>query len=109
MTVPARAQSWWDSSATFKQCTAEKVAFIALAEADLLMTVVAVFAGFTEINPFVKFMLAVPALLVLVKGVMPVLIAWAFPGRLLWPSIAALGVVVALNVRELIIALIHFH
>jgi hypothetical protein len=107
MTIPVRYRSWWDSSATFKQCTAEKVAFIALAEADLLLTVVAVFAGFTELNPFMKFMLAVPALLVLIKGILPVIIAWVVPGRLLWPSIAALGVVLALNVRELIAALVH--
>jgi hypothetical protein len=107
MTIPVRARSWWESSATFKQCTAEKVAFIALAEADLLLTVVAVFAGFTELNPFVKFLLAVPALLVLIKGILPVIIAWIIPGRLLWPSIAALGVVFALNVKELIVALIH--
>ena len=106
MTIPVRARSWWESSATFKQCTAEKVAFIALAEADLLLTMVAVFAGFTELNPLVKFMLAVPALLIVVKGILPVVIAWAIPGRLLWPSIAALGVVFVLNVKELIVALI---
>jgi hypothetical protein len=106
MTIPVRARSWWDSSATFKRCTAEKVAFIFLAEADLLLTVAAVYAGFTELNPFVKFLFAAPALMVLVKGILPVIIAWIVPGRLLWPSIAALGVVVAWNVKELVIGLI---
>ena len=107
MTIPVRARSWWDSSATFKRCTAEKVAFIALAEADLLLTIGAVYAGFTELNPFVKFLFAVPALMVLIKGILPVVIAWAIPGRLLWPSILALGAVAAWNVKELITALVH--
>lgn len=107
MTTSVRARSWWDSSATFKQCTAEKVAFIALAELDLVLTIGAVFAGFTELNPFVKFLFAVPALMVLIKGILPVVIAWIIPGRLLWPSIIALGAVLAWNVKELIVGLVH--
>ena len=106
MTIPVRARSWWESSATFKRCTTEKVLFIFLAEADLLLTITAVFAGFTELNPLVKFLFAVPALMVLVKAVLPVVIAWAIPGRLLWPSIAALAFVVVWNVKELVGALI---
>ena len=104
MTTSSGVRSWWDSTATFKRCTTEKVAFIALAELDLLLTIFAVFVGFTELNPFVRFLFTVPPLMVMVKGILPVLIAWIIPGRLLWPSIAALGLVFLWNIKELIVS-----
>jgi hypothetical protein len=94
--------SWWDSSATFKRCTVEKVSFVVLNQVDLTLTLVAMHLGFDELNPFVVFLLKIPALLVLVKGILPLLIAWLMPGRLLWPSIAVLAGVAIWNVKELI-------
>jgi hypothetical protein len=98
--------SWWDSSATFKRCTTEKVSFIVLNLTDLALTLVAMSLGFDELNPLVGFLLEIPALLVLVKGVLPLLLAWLIPGRLLWPSIALLAVVAIWNVKELIVYLV---
>ena len=95
-------KSWWDSSATFKRCTIEKVSFVLLNQVDLTLTLVAMHLGFDELNPFVGFLLEIPALLVVAKGILPLLIAWLMPGRLLWPSIALLLGVAAWNVKELI-------
>ena len=100
------AAKWWGSSATFKRCTAEKVSFIVLAEADFFLTVFAVFLGFYEMNPVVRFLFQVPALMIVVKGLLPVVIAWAIPGRLLWPSIGALGLVLIWNLKELLVAIL---
>ena len=105
MATTTITRSWWDSSATFKRCTGEKVSFIILAEADLLLTVLAVFLGFTELNPVVKFLFQVPVLMLVVKGFIPVLIAWAIPGRLLWPSIGLLALVFLWNAKELVVSL----
>lgn len=94
--------SWWDSSATFKQCTLEKVSFVVLNQVDLALTLVAIHLGFDELNPLVNFLLDIPVLLVLFKLIIPVLIAWLMPGRLLWPSIGLLVLVAIWNLKELI-------
>lgn len=95
--------NWFESSATFKKCTREKVLFILLCEFDLTFTVVAVSLGFTEVNPFMSFLITLPILLIIIKLVMPVLIAWLIPGRLLLPSIALLALVTIWNVKEILI------
>jgi fumarate reductase subunit C len=99
-------RSWWDSSATFRQCTLEKVTFIVLNQVDLILTLVAIHLGFDELNPLVNFLLDVPVLLVIFKLVLPVAIAWLIPGRLLWPSIGLLALVAIWNLKELIAFLI---
>lgn len=98
--------SWWDSSATFKRCTLEKISFVILNQVDLILTLVAMYLGFEELNPFVSFLLEIPALLVVAKIILPLLIAWLMPGRLLWPSIALLFGVAVWNVKELIAYLV---
>lgn len=98
--------SWWDSSATFKRCTLEKVSFVVLNQVDLTLTLVAMHLGFDELNPFMGFLLDIPALLVLVKVILPLLIAWLMPGRLLWPSLAVLLGVAVWNIKELIAYLV---
>ena len=98
--------SWWDSSATFKKCTTEKASFIFLNQFDLALTVVAVYLGLSEINPFIRFLFQIPVLLLVVKIAIPILIAWLMPGRLLWPSIAILAIIVIWNIKELIIFLV---
>ena len=94
--------SWWDSSATFKQCTLEKISFVVLNQVDLGLTLLAIHLGFEELNPLVNFMMDIPVLLILVKLILPVGIAWLMPGRLLWPSIGLLGLVAMWNLVELI-------
>ena len=98
--------SWWDSSATFKKCTVEKASFVLLNQFDLTLTVVAISLGLFELNPLVRYLIEIPALLLVFKLAIPLLIAWLMPGRLLLPSIALLGLVAIWNVKELIIFLL---
>ncbi len=99
----ATAPGWLDSAVTFKKCTVLKISFILLSLLDLLLTVLAMYLGLWEMNPLVRFLVHVPVLLVLIKLVIPVAVAWIMPGRLLWPSIAALGLVVIWDIRELFV------
>jgi hypothetical protein len=94
---------WLDSAVTFKKCTVLKVSFILLSLFDLLLTILAMYLGLWEMNPLVRFLIHIPVLLVFIKFVFPILVAWIMPGRLLWPSIAALGAVVVWNIRELFV------
>jgi hypothetical protein len=96
---------WFESSATFKRETATKLIFILLCQLDLFLTLLALYLGLTEINPFVRFLITVPGLLILVKMIIPVLIAWIMPGKLLFPSIAVLALVFLWNVKELVVFL----
>jgi fumarate reductase subunit C len=98
--------SWWDSSATFKKCTVEKASFVLLNQFDLTLTVVAMYLGLSELNPLVRFLVNVPVLLVVFKLVIPLLLAWLMPGKLLLPSIGLLVIVVIWNIKELILFLL---
>lgn len=97
--------NWLDSAVTFRKCTVSKVSFILLNLLDLSLTVLAISLGLFELNPFVRFLVEIPALLILVKLAIPVLIAWIMPGRLLLPSIALLVCVFGWNIKELIVFL----
>ncbi len=92
----------WSSTATFRQCRAEKISFVLLNQIDLLLTVLAVSSGLREINPVMNYLLAIPVLLVIVKTVIPLLIAWLVPGRLLLPAIGLLSGVILWNITELV-------
>ena len=98
--------SWWDSSATFRRCTAEKASFILLCVFDLALTILAMYLGLAELNPFVRYIIHIPALLLMIKLFIPVLIAWLMPGKLLWPSIGLLILVVVWNIKELVVFLL---
>ena len=97
--------NWWDSSATFKRCTLEKVSFILLSLFDLTLTILAINLGLSEINPLVRYLIQIPLLLLIIKLAIPVLIAWIMPGKLLLPSIALLALIVIWNIKELVIFL----
>lgn len=97
--------SFWDSSATFKRCTAEKASFVLLNHIDLALTVLAINLGLPELNPFVKFLINIPVLLIVYKIAIPLLIAWLIPGKLLLPSIALLAIVAIWNIKELLVFL----
>jgi uncharacterized membrane protein (DUF485 family) len=96
----------WDSSATFRRGTAEKASFVLLNQFDLTLTVLAVYLGFSELNPFIRHLVNIPILLLVVKLAIPLLIAWLIPGKLLLPSIALLTLVIFWNVKELLICLL---
>ncbi len=89
------------SVATFGHETRFKTGFLALMYFDVLLTLAATQAGYTEMNPIVIGMLASPWTLVLAKGVAPLVIAWLLPGRLLLPSIGFMLGVAMWNVKEL--------
>ena len=97
--------SLFDSVATFKRGTLEKVAFLLLAQVDLALTAYAISQGFVELNPLVRYLATVPVLLVVIKSVIPLLIAWLIPGRLLIPAAILLLYVVMWNVKELMLVL----
>ena len=82
------------------------MSFIALNLVDLALTLVAMSLGFAELNPLVGFLLEMPALFIVAKILLPPLLAWLIPGRLLWPSIALLAVVAIWNVKELVVYLV---
>ncbi|RLC94277.1 MAG: hypothetical protein DRI40_07595 [Chloroflexi bacterium] len=94
------------SIATFRSCTAEKVSFVLLNQLDLILTLWAISLGLSELNPWVNALVSTPALLVLVKAVVPLFIAWLVPGRLLLPASALLAAVVAWDISQLLAFLI---
>ena len=96
----------WDSAATFRRCTVEKASFVLLNQFDLTLTVLAMYLGFSEMNPFIRYLINIPALLLVVKLAIPLLIAWLMPGKLLLPSIALLALVVIWNIKELVFFLV---
>ena len=95
----------WDSSATFRRCTAEKASFVLLNQFDLTLTVLAIYLGLSELNPLIRQLVNIPILLLVIKLALPLLIAWLIPGKLLLPSIALLTLVIVWNIKELIIFL----
>ncbi len=92
----------WGSAATFKQCIAEKISFVLLNQVDLVLTFVAISFGLNELNPLMRYLFAMPLLLLVVKFIIPLLIAWLAPGKLLLPSIVLLALFVAWNLKELV-------
>jgi hypothetical protein len=101
------ATNWFESAATFKKYTREKVLFILLNEFDLTFTVVAVSLGFTEVNPFMRLLITLPIMLIVVKLVIPVLIAWLIPGRLLLPAMVVLALATIWNIKEILVFFLH--
>jgi hypothetical protein len=95
-----------DSTATFRKCTAEKLSFVLLNQLDLILTVYAVSLGLSELNPWMQAMVSMPVLLVPIKVIIPLLIAWLIPGRLLLPAIVLLSLVVTWDAKELLVFLL---
>ena len=97
---------WFESAGTFRQCTGLKASFVALCAFDLGLTLFAINLGFAELNPIVRFMVQLPLLLVTIKLLVPLLIAWLMPGKLLLPSIALLAIIAIWNIKELVVFLV---
>lgn len=72
-----------------------------LNQLDLVLTISATSLGLSELNPFMRSLLANLPELFLVKLIIPVFMAWLIPGRLLLPAIGLLSVVVAWDLKEL--------
>jgi len=93
------------SAGTFRIAQTEKVLFVGLSVFDMIVTVMAVSNGYTEMNPLVRTMLYSPVQLLLIKLVIPVFIAWAAPGKFLIPASLFLLCAGAWNISQLIIGL----
>ena len=85
-----------------KTDTAFKAAFLSLQLIDLALTLVAMRCGYPELNPFVRGSLDSVSKLAIFKFIVPIVISWFVPGRLLVPAIILLFGVVGWNVKELI-------
>ena len=82
-----------------------RVSYVVLHQLDLILTVFAVSAGLSELNPVMRNLLASPLQLVVVKLVIPLLIAWLIPSRFLIPAIALISLVVIWNIKEVLVLL----
>ncbi len=91
------------SAITFRKATTEKIAFISLNVIDLVLTLFAMNIGANELNPIMRGMVSTPMALYTTKLLMPLVLAWLLPGKLLIPSIAVLVFVVGWDVRELLV------
>ncbi|MDP2954341.1 MAG: DUF5658 family protein [Chloroflexota bacterium] len=94
----------FEGAATFRRCPYQKLLFVSLAYLDLVLTLLAVSLGFTELNPLVRSLLPSLGAFLLLKGGVPLLIAWLVPGRLLLPSIALQSLVLFWNGKELFLS-----
>jgi len=91
------------SALTFRKGSTEKIAFISLNAIDLVLTLFAINLGAAEMNPFMRDLISNPLALYSIKLIIPFILAWLLPGKLLVPSIAVLVFVVGWDVRELIV------
>lgn len=86
---------YWESATA-------KAWYILLQQVDLALTALAMSLGLWEHNPVMRSLLATPIQLVTVKMVIPLLIVWLVPGKLLVPALLFLGLVVGWNIKELL-------
>ena len=80
-----------------------KISYLVLQVLDLSLTLLAMSLGAHELNPVIRASLSSPLQLTVLKGGLPLLIAWLLPGKFLIPGIVFLAVVVGWNVKELIV------
>lgn len=78
-----------------------KAGFLILQMVDLALTLYAARYGYPELNPFMKASLDSVYKVAAFKFVVPMLISWFVPGRLLIPAILLLCFITGWNIREL--------
>ncbi len=83
-----------------------RAGYVLLQQVDLILSLCAAYFGFAELNPVMRNLLASPVQLILIKLVIPILIAWLVPGRLLLPAFAFLSLVVLWNIKEILLLLL---
>jgi hypothetical protein len=89
------------SVAEWKRGLSIKVAYVLLHQADILMTNFAIYTGFKEFNPVIRGLLDSPVQLLVFKLIIPLIIAWLVPAKLLLPALVLLLVVIGLNLTQL--------
>ena len=80
-----------------------KISYVLLHQVDLILTLFAVSAGLSELNPVMRSLLHSPLQLFVVKLVIPLLIVWLIPSKFLVPAIALISLVVIWNVKEILL------
>lgn len=83
-----------------------KISYLFLQQLDLILTLFAAHLGLSELNPFMKGLLDTPVQLIIIKLIIPILIAWFVPSKFIIPGIAVLFMVVSWNIKELLIILL---
>lgn len=96
----------WESDRNYGYSLALKTSFVCLHLVDLILTNIGASLGLYELNPLMRNMLDAPLQLLTIKLVIPLLIAWLLPGKLLIPAIAILAGVIIWNVKELLFTLV---
>jgi len=82
-----------------------KVAYVFLQLLDLILTLVGTSLGFSELNVVMRSILHNPFQLVMVKVVIPLVIARFVPGKYLIPAIVLLSLVVCWDIKQLLFLL----
>jgi len=93
------------SVAELKKGLSLRVAYLLLHQADLLLTKFAVSTGFEELNPVIRGSLDAPVQLLVFKLIIPLIIVWLVPAKLLLPALVLLLVVIGWNLKELLFLL----
>jgi hypothetical protein len=83
-----------------------RASYVFLHQLDLILTIFAVHQGLNELNPLMRNLLASPLQLVVAKLIVPILIAWLVPAKLLVPALVLLGLVILWNTKELFLLLL---
>ena len=94
-----------DSTFTYSRDSWGKIAFVSLIYLDVLLTLIALSMGFTEMNALAKTLFESPLRLALLKVALPPVLAWLSPALLLLPSIAIMCLVNLWNIKELFLGL----
>ena len=89
------------SVAEWKKGLSIKVAYVLLHQADILMTNYAISTGFKEFNPVIRGLLDAPVQLLVFKLIIPLIIAWLVPAKILLPALVLLLVVIGWNLTQL--------
>lgn len=80
-----------------------RMTYILLQQTDLVLTTYAVSHGFIELNPFMHGVISSLLLLILIKAVIPLLIALFIPSKLLMP---ACGLLLFVNVWDIFLLIV---
>jgi len=95
--------SIWEGQGKRYEGVPLRVSYLLLQQLDLVLTLVAISLGLSELNPLMRNMLTSLPQLLVAKVAIPLLIAWRVPSKLLIPAILLLAVVVGWNVKELLV------
>jgi len=103
-----KARQWfsvWEVTREPWGTFALRASYVLLSQLDLILTILAVSLGLSELNPVMRHLLSALPQLLVVKLAVPLLIAWFIPSKLLIPAIILLVMVVGWDVKELLIFL----